>query len=142
MELDREDHELRDLVSQTLENKGVLGDIRAQLRASIFLALDDEEKLTSYLKTKNNKLTSFLESSNGRQAFTLIVELLEHFNLKHSLAVLTQEAGLAAAGVTTLRDSSDNLNDKKCVKISDANPDAVEPKLVKLLKDSTNTTPK
>ncbi|PAA80575.1 hypothetical protein BOX15_Mlig006634g8 [Macrostomum lignano] len=121
MELDREDHELRDLVSQTLENKGVLGDIRAQLRASIFLALDDEEKLTSYLKTKNNKLTSFLESSNGRQAFTLIVELLEHFNLKHSLAVLTQEAGLAAAGVTTSRDSSDNLNDKKCVKISDAN---------------------
>uniref|UniRef100_A0A1I8I070 Ig-like domain-containing protein n=1 Tax=Macrostomum lignano TaxID=282301 RepID=A0A1I8I070_9PLAT len=82
----------------------------------------------------------FVVGAGRRQAFTLIVELLEHFNLKHSLAVLTQEAGLAAAEVTTLRDSSDNLNDKKCVKISDANPDAVEPKLVKLLKDSTNTT--
>lgn len=59
-----EDTELRDLVFQTLETKGCLSKVRvsqnwnfvmiycrfhfkAQLRASVFLALDDDENLVS-----------------------------------------------------------------------------------------------
>ncbi|GFR97827.1 FGFR1 oncogene partner [Elysia marginata] len=38
-----EDTELRDLVAQTLESNGTLGKLRAQLRASVFLALEDQE---------------------------------------------------------------------------------------------------
>ena len=39
-----EDTELRDLVAQTLHQQGVLSKIKAQLRASIFLALDEHEQ--------------------------------------------------------------------------------------------------
>ena len=38
-----EDTELRDLVAQTLHQQGILSKIKAQLRASIFLALDEHD---------------------------------------------------------------------------------------------------
>ena len=36
-----EDTELRDLVAATLENAGVLGKIKAQLRANVYIALEE-----------------------------------------------------------------------------------------------------
>ena len=36
-----EDTELRDLVAATLENSGVLGKIKAQLRANVYIALEE-----------------------------------------------------------------------------------------------------
>ena len=39
-----EDTELRDLVTQSLENNGLLGKIQAELRAGVFLALEDTDK--------------------------------------------------------------------------------------------------
>ena len=36
-----DDTELRDLVSYTLENSGILGKIKAQLRANVYLALEE-----------------------------------------------------------------------------------------------------
>ena len=46
-----EDTELRDLVTQTLENNGLLGKIQAQLRAGVFLALEETDKTVSSLLT-------------------------------------------------------------------------------------------
>ena len=43
-----EDTELRDLVTQTLENNGLLGKIQAQLRAGVFLALEDTDKKVTF----------------------------------------------------------------------------------------------
>ena len=43
-----EDTELRDLVTQTLENNGLLGKIQAQLRAGVFLALEETDKKVRY----------------------------------------------------------------------------------------------
>lgn len=40
-----EDTELRDLLVQTLENSGVLNRIKAELRAAVFLALEEQEKV-------------------------------------------------------------------------------------------------
>jgi hypothetical protein len=36
-----EDTELRDLVAATLENSGILGKIKAQLRANVYIALEE-----------------------------------------------------------------------------------------------------
>ena len=44
MSVVEEDTELRDLVTQTLENNGLLGKIQAQLRAGVFLALEETDK--------------------------------------------------------------------------------------------------
>ena len=64
-----EDTELRDLVTQTLENNGLLGKIQAQLRAGVFLALEDTDKKVTFnsycffcivSKIETNKLTFLL----------------------------------------------------------------------------------
>ncbi|XP_039737425.1 centrosomal protein 43 isoform X4 [Pteropus medius] len=44
-----EDTELRDLLVQTLENSGVLNRIKAELRAAVFLALEEQEKVEGAL---------------------------------------------------------------------------------------------
>jgi len=63
-----EDTELRDLVTQTLENNGLLGKIQAQLRAGVFLALEDTDKKVTFnsywffciiSKIETHKLTFF-----------------------------------------------------------------------------------
>ena len=45
-EEEEEDTELRDLVLGALNANGMLGKIKAQLRSSVFLALDDDQEST------------------------------------------------------------------------------------------------
>lgn len=86
-----EDTELRDLVAQTLETNGVLNRIRAELRANVFLALDEQDALKN-VNSSNKKLTDFLASKEGHQAYSLVREFLHFFNLDFSLAVLEPES--------------------------------------------------
>ncbi|PAA66322.1 hypothetical protein BOX15_Mlig006064g1 [Macrostomum lignano] len=87
--------EFRDLISQTLENNGVLGKIKAELRASIFLALEDQDKfLSSQSSPKRQELKDFLQTGEGRQVFGLVRDLFEYFQLDYTLAVLKPETGL------------------------------------------------
>jgi hypothetical protein len=43
-EEDEKELELKDLIVQTLESNGLLSKIKAQLRASVFMALDENDK--------------------------------------------------------------------------------------------------
>ena len=43
-EEDEKELELKDLIVQTLEANGLLAKIKAQLRASVFMALDENDK--------------------------------------------------------------------------------------------------
>ncbi|XP_071819142.1 centrosomal protein 43-like isoform X2 [Apostichopus japonicus] len=89
-----EDTELRDLVAQTLETSGVLGKIRAELRASVFLALEEQQhqqKKTSYI---NQELKTFLQSKDGLTVANLVLEFLNFFNLDFTAAVFNPEANL------------------------------------------------
>ncbi|XP_075259630.1 uncharacterized protein LOC142351477 isoform X2 [Convolutriloba macropyga] len=88
-----EDTELRDLVAQTLHQQGVLSKIKAQLRASIFLALDEHEqgKIDTKSPLVNEKLKQFLETKEGLEAVSLIREFLQFFDLDYTLAVFEPE---------------------------------------------------
>lgn len=86
-----EDTELRDLVAQTLEANGVLGKIRAQLRASVFLALEEQEQSQG---NTNPSLKQYLSTKEGQAVAGLVREFLEFFNLDYTLAVFEPEAGL------------------------------------------------
>ncbi|ELU00227.1 hypothetical protein CAPTEDRAFT_151396 [Capitella teleta] len=86
-----EETELRDLVAQTLETNGVLGKIRAQLRASVFLALEEQEKTQNQSPFVNPEVTKFLNTKDGRQMSLLVREFLEFFNLDFSLSVFDPE---------------------------------------------------
>ncbi|XP_055890131.1 centrosomal protein 43-like isoform X6 [Biomphalaria glabrata] len=89
-----EDTELRDLVAQTLEANGTLGKLRAQLRASVFLALEDQENGQSKTPFLSKELKSFLSTKDGKLTAYLVQEFLEFFNLEFTLAVFKPETGL------------------------------------------------
>lgn len=89
-----EDTELRDLVAQTLESNGTLGKLRAQLRASVFLALEDQENGQSKTPFLNKELRGFLSTQEGKLTASLVQEFLEFFNLEFTLAVFKPESGV------------------------------------------------
>nr|KAI8758666.1 FGFR1 oncogene partner-like isoform X5 [Biomphalaria glabrata] len=89
-----EDTELRDLVAQTLEANGTLGKLRAQLRASVFLALEDQENGQNKTPFLSKELKSFLSTKDGKLTAYLVQEFLEFFNLEFTLAVFKPETGL------------------------------------------------
>jgi len=89
-----EDTELRDLVAQTLHQQGILSKIKAQLRSSIFLALDEHE-LGKIDQSKspliNEKLKQFLETKEGLETVSIVRNFLQFFDLDYTLAVFEPE---------------------------------------------------
>ncbi|PVD28161.1 hypothetical protein C0Q70_10746 [Pomacea canaliculata] len=92
-----EDTELRDLVAQTLEANGTLGKLRAQLRASVFLALEEQENVQNRTPFLNKELKTFLSTKDGHLVASLVREFLEFFHLEFTLAVFDPETGLEDA---------------------------------------------
>ncbi|XP_035880865.1 centrosomal protein 43 isoform X2 [Phyllostomus discolor] len=86
-----EDTELRDLLVQTLENSGVLNRIKAELRAAVFLALEEQEKIENKTPLVNESLKKFLNTKDGRLVASLVAEFLQFFNLDFTLAVFQPE---------------------------------------------------
>ncbi|XP_036917711.1 centrosomal protein 43 isoform X3 [Sturnira hondurensis] len=87
-----EDTELRDLLVQTLENSGVLNRIKAELRAAVFLALEEQEKIENKTPLVNESLKKFLNTKDGRLVASLVAEFLQFFNLDFTLAVFQPES--------------------------------------------------
>ncbi|XP_071955883.1 centrosomal protein 43-like isoform X2 [Antedon mediterranea] len=90
-----EDTELRDLVAQTLENNGVLGKIRAEIRASVFLALEEQDKVHNKTPFVNQELKTFLSSKEGQTTAALVYEFLDYFNLDFTVAVFNPETNFS-----------------------------------------------
>ncbi|KAL6486401.1 hypothetical protein MHYP_G00057930 [Metynnis hypsauchen] len=93
MSATEEDTELRDLLIQNLENNGVLNKIKAELRAAVFLALEEQDKVEVTNKTPlvNENLKKCLNSKDGRLVASLITDFLQVFNLDFTLAVFEPE---------------------------------------------------
>ncbi|XP_060098164.1 centrosomal protein 43 isoform X3 [Heteronotia binoei] len=87
-----EDTELRDLLVQTLESSGVLNKIKAELRAAVFLALEEQEKVENKTPLVNESLKTFLNTKDGRLVTGLVTEFLQFFNLDFTLAVFQPES--------------------------------------------------
>ena len=65
------------VVKDTLENRGVLGQIKAKLRAEVFSALDDQSEARPPLSNENLLINE------------LIREYLEYNSYKYASSVLT-----------------------------------------------------
>ena len=105
-----EDTELRDLVAATLENAGVLGKIKAELRANVYIALEEGEGVKSKSKLINNKLNNFLSTTNGRLVTSLVREFLEFFDLKFTTAVFDPETNIGKLKINNDKIIISNLN--------------------------------
>lgn len=86
---------LKEAVSRTLEAKGVLGTIRAHLRAAVFTALDEQER-ASGVHLENPRIQSIQQTEEGRLLAFLIRDYLEFYDLDYTLSVFAPEAGLAS----------------------------------------------
>uniref|UniRef100_A0A8C4N8N1 Centrosomal protein 43 n=1 Tax=Eptatretus burgeri TaxID=7764 RepID=A0A8C4N8N1_EPTBU len=91
-----EDTELRDLLVQTLETNGVLGKIKAELRAAVFVALEEQERVQNKTPLVNKHLKSFIATKDGQLVTGLVAEFLSHFNLNYTLAVFGPETNMAS----------------------------------------------
>ncbi|XP_041063126.1 centrosomal protein 20 isoform X2 [Cetorhinus maximus] len=73
--------ELKGVLKETLEKRGVLGQLKARIRAEVFSALDDQSEPRPPLSHENLLINE------------LIREYLEFNKYKYTASVLTAEAG-------------------------------------------------
>ncbi|XP_048325826.2 protein TONNEAU 1a-like isoform X1 [Ziziphus jujuba] len=100
----REMMDLKTLVTRTLEKKGVLAKIRAELRASVFEAIEEEDRVIekdeglppALLGSCNERAKQLHASPSGRLITALICEYLDWAQLNHTLKVYLPECNLFA----------------------------------------------
>lgn len=98
----REMMDLKTLVTRTLEKKGVLAKIRAELRASVFEAIEEEDRVVekdeglppALLGSCNERAKQLHASPSGRLLTALICEYFDWAQLNHSLKVYLPESNL------------------------------------------------
>ncbi|KAM9420876.1 centrosomal protein 43 isoform 10-T10 [Salvelinus alpinus] len=91
MSATEDDTELRDLLIQNLENSGVLNKLKAQMRAAVFLAMDEQDKVENKTPLVNENLKKCLNTKDGRLVASLIIDFLQVFHLDFTLAVFQPE---------------------------------------------------
>ncbi|XP_051130930.1 protein TONNEAU 1a-like [Andrographis paniculata] len=98
----REMMDLKTLVTRTLEKKGVLAKIRAELRASVFEAIEEEDRVIekdeglppALLGCCNDRAKQLHNSPSGRLLTALVCEYLDWAQLNHTLKVYLPECNL------------------------------------------------
>ena len=121
--------DLTSLVTTALEARGVLCKIRAELRASVFSAIYEQNG--GPFPESEAAASKLRSDETGALALSLVQELLSHSGFDYSLAVMQPEAGVADAPV-----------DRSAVAAQcglDASGD--EPLLVTLLRQKLNVKP-
>lgn len=88
--------ELKNLVIQTLETNGILGQIRAKLRSSVFKVIDnnDPSHKEKAMHWENPLAQKVLETTESALAADLIREYLEFYRLDYTLSIMIPEANL------------------------------------------------
>jgi lisH domain-containing protein FOPNL len=92
--------EMKNLVIQTLETKGVLGQIRAKLRSAVFKVVDDQDQRSNPpmgcgLKWENPLLYKIKETNVGGVISELIREFMEYLKMDYSLSVFIPECSIS-----------------------------------------------
>ena len=90
--------EMKELIIQSLETKGVLGQIRAHLRSAVFKVVDEQDQQFNTgcgLKWENKSLYKILETKIGTLLAEIIREFMEYFRMDYSLSIFIPECGIS-----------------------------------------------
>lgn len=90
--------EMKNLVIQSLETRGVLGQIRAKIRSSVFRIIDEQDQKTNMgcgLKWENPNLYKISESKSGLLIAEIIREFMECMKMDYSLSVFIPECSIS-----------------------------------------------
>ncbi|GIY19488.1 centrosomal protein 43 [Caerostris extrusa] len=122
--------ELRDLIVQNLESCGFLNKIKAEMRAGVFLAFEEEGSLRKKIPIFNKKFDDFIDTTEGKVVVSIVREFLEYFNLNFSLSVFDPE--IASSSPCFSRSDL-------CKELNISNSDFDGPVLSALLKSKPNS---
>jgi len=123
-----EDTELRDLLIQTLEKNGSLGKIKAELRASVFLALDSQENFEN-CSLVNPTLQKFFNEKDSVLSLELVLQFLQSLDLDYTASVFQPETNNKVA---------EKINDVSlCERLKIQESSSNVPILTKLIRQST-----
>lgn len=89
--------ELKNLVIQSLETNGVLGQVRAQLRSCVFKVIDNQDQVEqkkSNFHWENPKAKQLRSSEQATLMAELIREFLEFYRLDYTLAIYKPETNI------------------------------------------------
>mmetsp|Transcript_8902 Transcript_8902/g.25645 ORF Transcript_8902/g.25645 Transcript_8902/m.25645 type:complete len:404 (-) Transcript_8902:428-1639(-) len=87
--------ELKEAITKTLEKQGVLTKIRAELRASVFRAIEDEEGVGTLSKRADNpRLKKLMSMPNGLLVIGLVREFMTWAGLSFSVKVFDPEVAI------------------------------------------------
>ncbi|XP_044024122.1 FGFR1 oncogene partner isoform X9 [Siniperca chuatsi] len=109
MSATEDDTELRDLLIQNLENSGVLNKLKAEMRAAVFLAMEEQDRLENKTPLINENLKKSLNTKDGRLGASLILDFLQVFNLDFTLAVFQPEISSGDGSVYISKDGSGSV---------------------------------
>ncbi|GFR50782.1 hypothetical protein Agub_g13047 [Astrephomene gubernaculifera] len=88
---------IKEAVVQSLEKQGVLGQLKAQLRAQVFIAIEEYETASSgkglSSKTSVPARNALLSDPDGHLAIQLVLDLLDTCNLAFTKKVFQPELG-------------------------------------------------
>ena len=90
--------ELKNIVIQTLESNGILGNLRAQLRASVFKVVDIKDKNLKDgcgFQWENSLAPKIIETPEGKMWIDLIREFLEFYRMDYTLSTFLPECSLS-----------------------------------------------
>ncbi|GIL86997.1 hypothetical protein Vretimale_14185 [Volvox reticuliferus] len=92
--------DIKQAVVQTLEKQGIIAQLKAQLRAQVFLAIEEYDSASSgsglASKTVVPARNSLLSESDGQLAIQLVLDLLDTCNLIFTKRVFQPELGSKA----------------------------------------------
>ena len=90
--------EMKNLVIQSLETRGVLGQIRAKIRSSVFRIVDEQDQRLNMgcgLKWENQSLYKISETKCGLLIAELMREFMECLKMDYSLSVFIPECSIS-----------------------------------------------
>lgn len=87
---ERNVEDIKKLVVHTLETNGVLGQIRAELRANVYKVIDEDE---THNPTKRPP-AKLMNSPMGSLMAEIVAEFFEFYEFRHSLSVFMPESNL------------------------------------------------
>ena len=89
---------MKNLLIQSLETRGVLGQIRAKLRSSVFKIVDDQDQKMNMgcgLKWENQNLYKISDTKIGFLSAEMIREYMEIMKMDYSLSVFIPECSIS-----------------------------------------------
>ena len=123
---------LKEVVQNSLEKRGVLGKIRADLRAAVFTVIDAEERKEG-VHREDKTLQNLVSSEDGALAAALFVDFLDSLDLKATKSVFEPDINMDNV-------PSRELISKKLQLPRSAVQETETPLLVSLLKSLRNGT--